>query len=181
MPDWAGWKRGVRGFVIKVPVIKAAVPYGIAAAGLLSLTVACTGAGPAGASSPRDAASGVSAAAATRPVVFNYAEGWQHGRVEPHAIYIGNGGAPYVTRLVWSHWNGTSAYASGILDRQYASCLRVKAAYKCPEHRFGVGVTLSRVESHDGVRYFSRMRWSWHTRSGAHRFTYWRTARGFWN
>jgi hypothetical protein len=155
--------------------------YVVAAAGLLSLVTACAAGGAVAARPPARAAGAASAVAATRPVVFNYAEGWQHGRVEPRVIYIGNGGAPYLTRLVWSHWNGTSAYASGILNRQYASCLSVKPAYKCPEHRFAAGVTLSRVETHGGVRYFSRMRWSWHARSGAHRFTYWRTVRGFWN
>jgi hypothetical protein len=157
------------------------VLYVVAAAGLLSLITACAAGGTAGARPSAGAASKASAVAATQPVAFNYAEGWQHGRVKPRAIYIGNGGAPYVTHLAWSHWDGTSAYAAGILNRQYASCLTVKPAYKCPEHRFGVGVTLSRVETHDGVRYFSRMRWSWHTRSGAHRFTYWRTARGYWD
>jgi hypothetical protein len=166
---------------MKVPVTRAAFFYVVVAAGLLPMAVACTGTPVAGRSATGRAASGVSAAAATRPVVFNYAEGWQHGRVRPRAIYIGNGGAPYVTHLAWSHWNGTSAYATGILNRQYASCLTVKPAYKCPEHRFGVGVTLSRVETHDGVRYFSRMRWSWHTRAGAHRNTYWRSSRGFWS
>jgi hypothetical protein len=165
--------------VVNVPASKI-VQYVVAAAGLLSLVTACAASGTARAR-PSGAASRVSAVAATRPVAFNYAEGWQHGRVEPHAIYIGNGGAPYLTRLAWSHWNGTSAYASGVLNRQYASCLTVKPAFRCPEHRFGVGVTLSRVEKHDGVRYFSRMRWSWHSRSGAHRFTYWRTVRGFWS
>jgi hypothetical protein len=166
---------------MRVPVTKPVFLYVVVAAGLLSLIAACTGNGAAGHSAPGRAGGGVSAVAATPPVVFNYAAGWQHGRVRPQAIYIGNGGAPYVIRLAWSHWNGTSAYASGILNRQYVSCLTVKPAYRCPEHRFGVGVTLSRVETHDGVRYFSRMRWSWHSRAGAHRFTYWRTARGFWN
>jgi hypothetical protein len=164
---------------MRVPVTRAAL-YAAAVAGLLSLVAACTGTATAGHSAAARATGGVSAAAATPPVVFNYAEGWQHGRVRPRAIYIGNGGAPYVIRLAWSHWNGTSAYASGFLERQYASCLTVKPAYKCPEHRFGTGVRLSRVQTHDGVRYFSRMRWSWHARSGAHRFTYWRTAHGFW-
>ncbi|MEP7023346.1 MAG: hypothetical protein ABJB47_05930 [Actinomycetota bacterium] len=118
----------------------------------------------------------------TQPVVFNYVEGWQHGRVEPHVIYLGNGGAPLVKNLVWPHWNGTSAYAAGTLERQYASCNRVKPSYKCPYHRYGVGVRLSRPETHDGVLYFSRMRWSWHTRAGAHRLTYWRVdSNGFWN
>lgn len=166
---------------MRVPVSKATFLYVAAAAGLLSMLAACAGNNAAGRSAPDRAAAGVSAAAATQPVVFNYAEGWQHGRVRPRAIYIGNGGAPYVIRLSWSHWNGTSAYASGFLERQYASCLASKPAFKCPEHRYGVGVRLTRVATHDGVRYFSRMRWSWHTRSGAHRFTYWRTARGFWN
>jgi hypothetical protein len=117
--------------------------------------------------------------AATRPVVFNYAAGWRHGRVEPGVIYIGAGGAPFVKHLVWSHWNGSSAYAAGILEKQSAGCN--KPSFQCPYHRFGVGVTLSRVEAHDGVRYFSRMRWSWHTRAGAHRDTYWQTSRGFWS
>jgi hypothetical protein len=165
--------------VVKVPVTKAAFLYVAVAAGLLSLLAACTGAGTAGRRVSGSAAGHVSAAAATRPVVFNYAEGWQHGRVEPSVIYIGNGGAPFVQHLVWSHWNGTSAYAAGILAKQSASC--TKPSFQCPYHRFGVGVTLSRVETHDGVRYFSRMRWSWHTRAGAHRNTYWRTSRGFWS
>ena len=166
--------------MVKVPVSKV-VLYAVVAAGLLSLTAACASTGTTGGSSSGGATGGVSAVAATRPVVFNYAEGWHHGRVEPHAIYIGNGGAPFVKRLAWSHWNSTSAYAAGIMERQYGSCTRVKPSYQCPYHRFGAGVALSRVETHNGVRYFSRMRWSWHTRAGAHRITYWRLARGFWN
>jgi len=38
--------------------------------------------------------------------------------VKPVAIYFGQGGAPFLTRLHWSSWNTTSAWATGKLWTQ---------------------------------------------------------------
>jgi hypothetical protein len=118
----------------------------------------------------------VSAQASTRPVVYNYAEGWRHGRVKPHAIYIG-ANAPYVNRLSWTHWTST-AYGRGKLHKQSAHCLVNNPSYLCPFHRYAVGVTLRRAETHNGIRYFSRMHWSYHKRDGTHVINYFRFVQG---
>jgi len=118
----------------------------------------------------------VSAAASTRPVVYNYDEGWHHARVRPDVIYIG-ANAPHVTRLTWTHWTST-AYAHGTLRKQSDSCLEHNPSFRCPFRKYAVGVTLRRVATHHGVRYFSRMHWSYHQRDGKHVITHFRFAQG---
>jgi hypothetical protein len=171
--------------VVKVPVTRVRLICIAVAAAALSLAAVGAGIWRGGGSTPGDGAGVASAvtapAAVTRPVLYNYAAGWQHGRVEPHVIYVGNGGAPFTRRLIWSHWNGTSAYATGIMERQFTSCTSVKPSAQCAYHPYRAEVTLSRPETHNGVRYFSRMRWSWRTGAGAPRSLQWQSVRGFWN
>ena len=59
------------------------------------------------------AAFALAASASASPVVYNYAEGFHHGRVQPRAIYVGSGGSPYVIHLRWSHWNRATASGHG--------------------------------------------------------------------
>jgi hypothetical protein len=58
---------------------------------------------------------GGAANASTVPVVYAANAGGWHANVKPAAIYFGNGGAPFITQLRWSSWNGTSAWATGKL------------------------------------------------------------------
>jgi len=110
-----------------------------------------------------------------RPVLYNYAEGFHHGRVKPHNIYVGNGGAPFVLRLHWPHWNQTIALGRGVLDEQIPGCT-LTPVYRCPRYRHPVRVYLHRVRSHNGARYFTRMRWTSHGET-----IYWRSHRGYWD
>jgi len=109
------------------------------------------------------------------PVLYNYAEGFHHGRVKPHNIYVGNGGAPFVLRLHWPHWNQTIALGRGVLDEQIPGCT-LTPVYRCPRYRHPVRVYLHRVRSHNGARYFTRMRWNSHGET-----IYWRSHRGYWD
>jgi hypothetical protein len=110
------------------------------------------------------------------PVLYNYAEGFQHGRVEPHDIFVGNGsGAPYVLRLRWPRWIQASARGRGVLDEQIPGCT-LTPGYRCPHYRHPVRVYLHRVRSHNGVRYFTRMRWTSHGET-----IYWRSHQGYWD
>ena len=119
----------------------------------LACSVAAIGAGPAD--------------AGTVPVVYSaHADGW-HGYVRPAAIYFGQGGAPFLAKLRWSSWNGTSARAAGELWAQKPGC--TLPSYKCPYNSRWVGVYLTTIRSHHGTRYFARMavrfwyggKWRW--------------------
>ncbi len=93
------------------------------------------------------------------------ADGW-HAHVKPAAIYFGNGGAPYITQLRWSSWNGTSAWATGKLWTQKPGC---SPSYKCPYYSRWAGVYLNTIRWHNGTRYYARMavkfwysgKWRW--------------------
>ena len=110
---------------------------------------------------------GVTAAnASTVPVVYAAnANGW-HAYVKPGHFYFGNGGAPYITKLRWSSWNGTSARATGKLWAQKPGC---SPSYKCRYYSRRAGVYLSTIRWHNGVWYYARMavkfwyagKWRW--------------------
>jgi len=117
----------------------------------------------------------VASASPALPVLYNYAEGFHHGRVKPHDIYVGNGGAPFVLRLRWPHWNQTIALGRGVLDEQIPGCT-LTPVYLCPRYRHPVRVYLHRVRGHDGARYFTRMRWISHGET-----IYWRSHRDYWD
>ena len=101
------------------------------------------------------------------PVVYSaHADGW-HGYVRPAAIYFGQGGAPFLAKLHWSSWTGTSARATGKLWAQKPGCSL--PSYKCPYSSRWAGVYLTTIRWHHGTRYFARMavrfwyggKWRW--------------------
>lgn len=155
-----------------------------AAAALLLIVVIVTAAdGGSGASpAPGPAATSATGASATSPlavlpVVYSQVEGWRGGQIRPAAAYVGEGGAPYVKALKWSSWTASGARAAGYLQLQRPGCTR--PAYQCPYQRFRVQVQLSRVQTHDGTRYYSRMQWTY-TRNHVRQVIRWQTAGGFW-
>ena len=113
-----------------------------------------------------------------QPVIYNYAEGWHHGQIKPAKIIVG-ANAPYMTRLVWSHWTRT-AYARGILHQQSVSCVEHHPSYQCPFIKYRAGISLWHVKRHHKQSYFSKMTWKYLTPSGRKRTEDWRvTSRGF--
>jgi hypothetical protein len=135
---------------------RALVPAAVAAAALALAVVAVTG-------------SAAVAGAGAVPVVSANVSGW-HGTVKPRAIYVGQGGSPFVDRLHWTHWNATSAWASGrlwMLENPYCT-----PTYQCPyTHRY-VAVTLSRAVHHGAKLFYTRMKWAYHQR-GVRRIQRW--------
>lgn len=114
---------------------------------------------------------------AVLPVVYSQVEGWHGGQVRPPATYVGEGGAPYIRALNWSSWTASGARAAGYLHLQQPGCTR--PAYQCPYQRFRVQVQLSQVQTHDGTRYYSRMRWTY-TENDVRHVIRWQIAGGFW-
>jgi hypothetical protein len=114
---------------------------------------------------------------AAPPVVFSQVEGWRGGQVRPAAIYIGQGGAPYLTALRWLSWTAAGAVGDGYLHRQRPGC--AGPAYRCRYQRFEVQVRLGDVRTHGTVRFYARMWWTY--RSDQHRSVIgWRNYRGYW-
>ena len=117
------------------------------------------------------------ASQAVPPVVYSQVEGWHGGRVRPAAIYVGQGGSPYVTGLRWLSWTPAGAQAVGYLHRQQPGCAR--PSYQCPYRRFRVRVRLSGPRTHGRTRFFARMRWIY----ASHHVRYvirWRADGGYW-
>jgi hypothetical protein len=112
--------------------------------------------------------SGTAASAASRPAIQVNTNGWAGMKVEPHHIYIGQGGSPFIRRMHWTHWSQRTAAGHGRLIQMIPGC--TQPTYLCPVSHHRVWVYLHRVRSHDGVLYFSRMRW---TKPNGHR-SYWR-------
>jgi hypothetical protein len=112
------------------------------------------------------AVEGGAARASTVPVVYADANPWQVS-VEPGRFYFGQGGAPYLTGLRWTSWNGASAWATGRLRLQEPGC--TPPVYECPFSSRWVGVYLNTTRWHDGTRYYARMaaefwyagKWRW--------------------
>jgi hypothetical protein len=129
--------------------------------------------GPAQAANPVD----TSSAAAALPVVYSRVAGWHSGQVRPAVIYVGEGGSPFASALTWPSWTATGARANGVLHMQQPGCAR--PTYQCPYQKFRVKVQLSQVQSHNGVRYYSRMRWTF-TGNHALHVIRWKTDNGFW-
>jgi hypothetical protein len=114
---------------------------------------------------------------AAPPVVYSQVEGWHGGQVRPAAIYVGQGGSPYVTGLRWLSWTSAGAHATGYLHRQQPGCGR--PVYQCPYRRFRVRVQLSRPATHGGTRFFARMRWAYSSEHVRYVIR-WRADRGYW-
>ena len=111
------------------------------------------------------------------PVVYSQVQGWHGGHVRPAAIFVGEGGAPWVIGLKWSSWTSASAQANGYLYMQKPGC--ALPSYECPYLRFRVSVALSRVETHARVRYYSRMQWAY-IANRVRRVLRWVTYQGYW-
>ena len=95
------------------------------------------------------------ASASTTPVVYAaHLDPW-HGYVRPGYFIFGNGGAPEISNLTWKSWGSGSAWGTGKLWTQKPGCST--ASYKCPYSPRWVGVYLSTVRTHNGVRYYARM------------------------
>jgi len=119
----------------------------------MALTGAATGAG--------------AASASTVPVVYAADTNAWHASVEPGRFYFGQGGAPYLTQLHWTSWNGTSAWGTGKLWAEKPGC--TTPSYECPASSRWAGVYLNTVRRHNGTRYYARMavrffyagKWRW--------------------
>jgi hypothetical protein len=143
------------------------------------ITVMAGGSGAGTTTRPARAADSVRApsAAAALPVVYGQVAGWHSGQVKPAAVYVGEGGAPYVKALKWPGWTAAGAHANGELLMQKPGCAR--PAYQCPYQRFRVKVQLSLVQIRDGVRYYSRMSWTYIS-NHRQRVIRWKTDKGYW-
>jgi len=143
------------------------------------ITVMAGGSGTDAKNRPARAADSVGApsAAAALPVVYGQVAGWRGGQVRPAAVYVGEGGAPYVKALKWPAWTAVGAHANGELLMQKPGCAR--PAYQCPYRRFRVKVQLSLVETRDGVQYYSRMSWTYISNHRQHVIR-WQTSKGYW-
>jgi hypothetical protein len=110
----------------------------------------------------------VTASASTVPVVYAADTNAWHASVEPGRFFFGQGGAPYLTQLHWTSWNGTSAWATGKLWIQQPGCT---PSYKCPYYSRWAGIYLNTIRWHNGTRYYARMaarfyyggKWHWDT------------------
>jgi hypothetical protein len=101
------------------------------------------------------ASAAASASASSAPVVYAAQnDGWQHGSTRPGTYIFGNGGAPFFTALRWKSWGSGSAWGTGKLWTQQPGC---SPSANCRYSSRWVGVYLSTVRTHNGVRYFARM------------------------
>jgi hypothetical protein len=116
------------------------------------------------------------ASASSLPAIDAHATGWYTASVRPTYISVGQGGSPEVT-TTWSHWNTTSAYATGTLELFWCS----GPSSGCVPTKYGAGVSLWRPRWHNGRQWFTRMNFSYHTRAGVHKVRHWSlTSGGFW-
>jgi hypothetical protein len=106
-------------------------------------------------------------AGATPVKVYAADAGWNYPSVRPSAIYFGQGGSPFITRLHWQWWYKTG-YATGRLWTVTPGCAPLA---KCKYYPHWISVRLSTIKLHGTVRYFYAMRvkfwhngaWHWQT------------------
>lgn len=93
------------------------------------------------------------------PVVYGFAgaSGWQHPGIQPPAVYFGAGGSLLIRNLRWANWGGQRAIAHG--SRLADSCVPNCAAGKYA--KVPAELTLSRVRTHNGERYYSKLTTHW--------------------
>ena len=86
------------------------------------------------------------------PVAYNGQDGWGQGTVRLSVVYVG-GPDTFLRVPHWSHWTASSAFAWGTLwvDNCQPNCAAGHYV------NYPASVSLSRVASHRGVSYFSRM------------------------
>jgi hypothetical protein len=99
------------------------------------------------------------------PVAYGFdgSTGWNHGQVEPHAIYFGVGGNLLVRGLRWVNWTQKAAVARGV--RWWDRCVPTCAAGKYI--KVPAVMSLARVRIRHGVSYFTRLILQW-TIKGRH-------------
>jgi hypothetical protein len=126
------------------------------------------------------AITGATAAAAASPppgtpLALTASATWAYLGYHPGAIYVGNGGSPFVAYLSWSApgtWTGTSAANRAGSIVQYWP--NGGPSYQWPSTARPVKVYLHDVQSHNGQPYFAKMRWSWTNSHGKARVLYWK-------
>jgi hypothetical protein len=103
----------------------------------------------------------ITAASSAQPLPVGYgfdgASGWQHAKIKPHSIYFGAGGSLLVRGAKWISWTQVGAIGEGV--RWADTCTPNCAAGSYDKTR--AVLTLSRVRSHRGVRYFTRLTMIW--------------------
>jgi hypothetical protein len=144
----------------------------------ITKAAAATLAGAALAVAPLAASQASARPPARLPVVYSQVQGWHGGHVRPAFIGVGQGGAPGVAWLKWRAWTTSSAQGTGTLIIEKPGCRL--PSYECAYQRFPVTVALGRVETHAGVRYYSRMTWAY-TSNRVRRVLRWATRNGFWD
>ena len=96
----------------------------------------------------------------------------------PREISFGAGGAPFITRMRWHRWNGSTAKGTGKLHIQNPCHL---PTYECTSYSTrAVTVQLSDVKVHAGQRYFDRMVVTFRS-GGQVRTRRLRVVRGYWS
>ncbi len=135
--------------------------------------IAVTGmiAGPAAPALASRSAGSARTAASARPVAFE-CQGWQHGQVRTHLIYLNCLGQVLVKVPRWQYWTPRSARslrATLYVDTCVPNCERGRYRH------YAAAVVFYRVRSHHGIRYFSRLRLSYF--HGRHRSYVYRWAR----
>jgi len=114
------------------------------------------------------------AAARHAPVAFD-CRGWSAGQVRPSVIALDCYGTALIRAAGWEHWGDRRATARD-------ARLRVNSCQPDCWHgtyrKYAAVVTLYRLRSHDGARYYSRLRLAY-THHGWRHYTYrWSTYPG---
>ena len=108
------------------------------------------------------------------PLALTASATWSYLAYHPGAIYVGNGGSPFVTHLSWSApgtWTDTSAAnRTGIIVQYWPNG---QPSYLWPSTTRPVKVYLHDVLSHNGQPYFAKMRWNWINAYGKAQVMYW--------
>lgn len=107
------------------------------------------------------------------PVAYNGQDGWEHGTVRLPVVYVG-GPDTFLRVQHWSHWTARSAFAWGTLwvDNCQPNCAAGQYA------KYPASVGLSRVATHRGVSYFSRLTLRYYHKSARDYVFRWGTYRG---
>jgi len=98
----------------------------------------------------------------------------------PRRLYLGNGGAPFLTGLHWRIYRHARGRASGYLHAISAHCQ--PPIYRCRYYAIAVTVTTRRARWNAAHRrcYYTRMHWWWRTWRDLVAQHHWLSMRGFW-
>ncbi len=89
--------------------------------------------------------------------------GWSGMVQHPQGIYVGMGGAPVARRLVWHHWGGPTAWASGRLDIYWPQACPISGWHPAT---YPVTVRLQGIQRHNGQPSYRQMAYSYVNRRG---------------